>query len=253
MSDAVAIIPARGGSKRVPRKNILHVNGRPLIAYTIDAALKSECFAEVVVSTEDAEIAAISEAAGAVVQRRDARLASDTATMVDVCCDALGRLDRQPQRFACLLATAALRTADDIRSAAAMLVPSRCDFVMAVTEYEKSPLQALVEQSDGSLRLMWPDLIDLPRTEAPKLVVDNGSIYWCRTAAFLAERTFYGRSLQGYRMPRERSVDVDTATDLALLVHYLEERNVPSMTHPSLDPDERSGRGADAGRPVPAR
>jgi len=255
MTDAIAIIPARGGSKRLPRKNILSVNGRPLIAYTIEAALTSACFARVIVSTEDDEIAAVAGAAGAEVHSRDGRLASDTATVVEVCCEVLGRPDvksRMPLRFACLLATAALRTADDIRNAAAMLVPSRCDFVMAVTEYEKSPLQALVEQSDGSLRLMWPDLIDLPRTEAPKLVVDNGSIYWCRTEAFLAERTFYGRSLQGYRMPRERSVDVDTATDLALLVHYLEERNVPSMTHPSLDPDERSGRGADAGRPVPA-
>src|SRR5262245_12988121 len=223
MTDAIAIIPARGGSKRLPRKNIFPVNGRPLIAYTIEAALESACFARVIVSTEDREIAAAAGDAGAEIHDRDGRLASDTATVVEVCRDVLGRLgDRgqMPERFACLLATAALRTADDIRRAEAMLVP-RCDFVMAVTEYEKSPLQALVEQPDGSLRLMWPDLIDMPRSEAPRLVVDNGSIYWCRTEAFLTQRTFYGSGLQGYRMPRQRSVDVDTATDLALLVHYL--------------------------------
>jgi pseudaminic acid cytidylyltransferase len=239
MTDAIAIIPARGGSKRLPRKNILCVNGRPLIGYTIEAALASACFARVIVSTEDDEIAAVATAAGAQIHCRDGRLASDTATVVEVCSDVLGRLSDQgqmPERFACLLATAALRTADDIRRAEAMLAP-RCDFVMAVTEYEKSPLQALVEQSDGSLRLMWPELIDLPRSEAPKLMVDNGSIYWCRTEAFHAERTFYGHGLRGYRMPRERSVDVDTATDLALLVHYLGERGAPSMAQPSRPVD----------------
>jgi pseudaminic acid cytidylyltransferase len=233
MKDAVAIIPARGGSKRLPRKNILPVDGRPLIAHTIDAALSSDCFDAVIVSTEDREIAAIAAAAGAEIHCREERLASDTATMVDVCRDVLARLDmqqhRRPPRFACLVATAALRTADDIRRAGAMLEAPGCDFVMAVTEYEKSPLQALVEEPDGSLRLMWPELVDHPRARAQRILVDNGSIYWCRTEAFLAEGTFYGRGLRGYRMPRERSVDVDTATDLALLIHYLERQAAPSI------------------------
>src|SRR5262245_47194206 len=229
MKDAVAIIPARGGSKRLPRKNILPVDGRPLIAHTIDAALTSDCFDTVIVSTEDREIAAIAAAAGAEIHRRDERLASDTATMVDVCRDVLDVEHRKPPRFACLIATAALRTADDISRAGAMLDASGCDFVMAVTEYEKSPLQALVEEPDGSLHLMWPDLVDHPRARAQRILVDNGSIYWCRTEAFLAEGTFYGRGLRGYRMPRERSVDVDTATDLALLIHYLERQAAPSI------------------------
>ena len=72
---------------------------------------------------------------------------------------------------------------------------------------------------------MWPELADIPRLQAPKLSVDNGSTYWCRTESFLAERTFYGRGLRGYAMPRERSVDVDTATDLALLAHYLGQQS----------------------------
>lgn len=228
----VAIIPARGGSKRLLRKNILPVLGRPLIAYTIEAARMSGCFDEIIVSTEDAEIAALAEQEGATVFDRDGRLASDTATVVDVCCDVLARLvaeGRPSPQFACLLATAALRTAADIRAAAAMLEPGKCDFVMAVTDYEKSPLQALIEDPQGGLRLMWPDLADVPRQQAPRIRVDNGSIYWCDTAAFLAERTFYGRTLRGYPMPRERSVDVDTATDLALLAHYMSQQTGPNV------------------------
>lgn len=217
---AVAIIPARGGSRRLPRKNVALLAGRPLIAYTIDSARETGLFARVIVSTEDAEIAATAAASGAEVMARDAVLASDTAGVVEVCRDVLGRLAVPPQAFCCLYATAALRRAEDIRAARRLLEPGVCDFVMAVTEYPKSPLQALVETDDGHLRLMWPDLIDLPRDRRPRLWVDNGSTYWCTTAAFLDARTFYGRNLRGYRMPRDRSVDVDAPDDLELLEFY---------------------------------
>jgi CMP-N-acetylneuraminic acid synthetase len=223
--DAIAVIPARGGSKRLKRKNIVPLGGRPIIAYTLEAAFRSDCFDEVIVSTEDAEIAEIATREGATAMDRAAELAADNATMVDVCCDVLRRIASRgapPARFACLLATAALRTADDIRRVRDLLRPGTCDFAMAVTEYEKSPLQALVEREDGALRLMWPALADVPRTEAPKLLVDNGSTYWCRTESFLGERTFYGHNLRGCMMPRERSVDVDTAADLSLLTYFFE-------------------------------
>ena len=70
----------------------------------------------------------------------------------------------------------------------------------------------------------WPDLADIPRKDAPHLLVDNGSIYWCRTAAFLEQKSFYGRGLAGYWMPPERSIDVDTAHDLELLTYYFSRR-----------------------------
>src|ERR1700686_1928854 len=88
---AVAIIPARGGSKRLPRKNIIDFLGKPIIGYTIDAALQSGCFERVVVSTEDDEIAGVAEACGASVDRRAPALATDSAGVVDVCIDFLNR------------------------------------------------------------------------------------------------------------------------------------------------------------------
>jgi pseudaminic acid cytidylyltransferase len=217
---AVAIIPARGGSKRLPRKNVALLAGRPLITYTIESAFGSGLFTRVIVSTEDPEIAAVAAQAGAQVDARPAALASDTAGVVDVCCDLLGRLSESAATFCCLYATAALRRPDDIRAARELLDPGRCDFVMAVTEYAKTPLQALAETGDGRLRLMWPDLVDLPREKRPRLWVDNGSTYWCTTGAFLDARTFYGPNLRGYPMPRARSVDVDTPDDLELLAYH---------------------------------
>ena len=224
MSEAIAVIPARGGSTRFPRKNVVALDGRPLIAYSIVAALQSGLFDRIVVSTEDAEIAEKAAAAGAEVFERAPRLAADMVKVVDVCRDVLEKVAHTegatPDAFCCLLATAALRTADDIVQAYRLLEPGRCDFVMAVTEYSKSPLQALEVLPDGSLRLMWPELAETPRWEQPKFVVDNGSTYWCRTEAFLAANTFYGPNLRGYVMPRERSVDVDTPEDLELLRYY---------------------------------
>jgi len=220
---AIAIIPARGGSKRLPRKNVAPLLGRPLIAYTIDAARRSGCFEHVVVSTEDDEIARVAEAAGATIFRRDPSLATDTATMAEVCAAVLREAERRfgalPEAFCCLLATSALRTAEDIVACRALL-SSDCDFVMAVTEFAKTPLQALEATGDSYLRLRWPELANLRPDERPRLLVDNGSTYWCRTEPFLAAGDFYGPTLRGFAMPRERSVDIDTAEDFALLEFY---------------------------------
>lgn len=220
MTAEVAVVPARGGSKRLPRKNVADLLGRPLLTWTVEAALESGCFERVIVSTEDSAIAEVARAAGAEVLARPDALAGDRATMAQVCLHALDVLEAEgalPPAFCCLLATAALRRGEDIRAARARLVPGAADFVMATSEYSKSPLQALREDADGHLRLMWPELADLRPAERPRLVVDNGSTYWCRTDAFRRERTFYGSTLVGHPMPRERSIDVDTLDDLELL------------------------------------
>ena len=134
----VCIIPARGGSKRLPRKNVADFLGRPILAHTVDAARTSRLFSRIAVSTEDEEIARIARACGAEVHERDPGLASDTARLVDVC---LGFLDEEERAqrewdvFACLLATAPMRTAHDIASACALIEPGICDFAMAVTTY----------------------------------------------------------------------------------------------------------------------
>ena len=212
----IAVIPARGGSKRLPRKNVLEFLGRPLIGFTIDAARNSGCFDRVLVSTEDEEIAEVARQCGADVDRRPNDLATDQARAVDVCLDLLVRersVGRSWPVMACLYATAPMRTAADIRQTAALLEPRRCDFAMAVSRFPLPPHQALKRGSDSSLSPMWPDLIDRRSNELPELVVDNGSTYVVDVSAFEQHKTFYGPTLRGYEMPRDRSVDIDTRED----------------------------------------
>ena len=215
----VCVIPARGGSKRLPRKNVADFLGRPIIAHTIEAAHASSVFSRVVVSTEDPEIAEIAKRAGAELHRRESTLASDTARLVDVC---LGFLDEESAAgrtwdfFGCLLATAPMRGAADVKGIHALLEPGACDFAMAVTTYPLPPLQALRADERGVLRPMFPELINLRSQETPALYVDNGSTYLASVSAFRRERTFYGSTLKGHVMPRERSVDIDEPFDLDL-------------------------------------
>jgi CMP-N-acetylneuraminic acid synthetase len=216
---AVAIIPARGGSKRLPRKNIVDFLGRPIIAFTIDAAVASGCFERVVVSTEDDEIAEVCSRLGAVVDRRSERLATDTVTLVEVCDEFLDREEAAGRKWdvlACLYATAPLRTAEDIRGTVALIEPGRCGFAMAVTTYDHYPHQALKFAADSGLTPMWPDLVERRTTELPRLRAGNGSTYVVDVTEFRRHRSFYGPNLRGFDMPASRSIDIDTQDDLDL-------------------------------------
>lgn len=215
--DAIAIIPARGGSKRLPRKNVVDFLGRPIIAYTIDAAIRSGCFARIVASTEDDEIAATARDIGAAVDRRSPALATDTSTVVEVCLDFLDREAKAGRSWpvmACLYATAPMRTAHDIRATVSLLEPGACDFAMAVTSYDFAPHEALKFAADGRLTPMFPHLVETRASDLPALRVDNGSTYAVNVAAFRRLRTFYGPNLCGHDMPRMRSFDIDTQDDL---------------------------------------
>jgi pseudaminic acid cytidylyltransferase len=222
----LAIIPARGGSKRLPRKNILPFLGRPIIAHTIDAATASGCFKRILVSTEDAEIADAARAAGADIHQRDPLLATDAATLAEVCLNILASEEREERTydtFACLYATSPLRRADDIVAVVAMAERSDIDFALAVTTYPLPPHQALRIDDNGALEPMWPELVDLRSDKIGRLVVDNGSTNAAKVMAFRAHRTFYGPRLAGHVMPRERSVDIDEQSDYDLACWYAAE------------------------------
>ncbi len=230
MSDfrRIAIIPARGGSKRLPRKNIARVCGRSVLDYTVEAAFKSGLFDRVIVSTEDDEIAQVAEEAGAESWERAANLSSDTTTMDEVVIDVLNvfhdRYGEYPTSFCCLLATAALRLPSDIINAFMLLKPGECDFVLAYKEYESSPHEALLLDESNGLSPMWPDLMRRTRWDRPRLVKDAGSIYWFNTKAFLKEGTFFGANLRGYLLPNDRAVDLDEPADLELMEYYMRRR-----------------------------
>ena len=224
----IAIIPARGGSKRLPRKNILTFAGRPMIAYSIEAARQSRLFEAVLVSTEDPEIAKVARAEGAEVMARPAELATDTATVNETLLavlDMLGRAGRSWDQLCCLYATAPLRSAADLIAMQKLLDPPRVCFVMAVSAYGQPPHQAMVRDNKGYLRFQWPELGACRASDLPTFVVDNGSSYWADVEAYRRQRTFYGDSLVGYEMPLNRSIDIDTPEqfDLALATMQLLE------------------------------
>ncbi len=219
----VALIPARGGSKRLPRKNVMSFLGKPIIHYTIEAALQTRLFARVVTSSEDAHILEVAAAAGASLHRRPHALATDTASVVEVCRDFLQSEQAQGRHYdiLCVLyATAPLRTADDIKAVVALVRDGKADRALAVTSYSQPAHQALKVAGGGILEPMWPELVNLNGRDIPQLCVDNGSTYAVRTGSFMETGTFYGPGLRGHLMPAARSVDIDTRDDFDLALYY---------------------------------
>ena len=219
----IALIPARGGSKRLPRKNLMDFSGRPILAWTIDAARHAGCFERIIVSTDSDEIAQAAVGAGAEVAPRPEALAVDAAQVVEVCLEFLSRPDIAAigyDTMTVLYPTAPLRTSGDIIATLALLEHGLCDFALAVSEYDLPAYQALQMGDDGSLKPLMPELVDLRSQDIGPLRVDNGSTYCVRIAAFIEQRSFYGPGLRGHSMPRNRSVDIDTVDDLRLAIYW---------------------------------
>jgi len=218
----LAIIPARGGSKRLPRKNVLPFQGKPMLTWTAEAARDSGLFERVLISTEDAEIAAISRQYGFEAIPRPEHLATDEATCAQVCLHVLDELEKQGEMFdilCCLYATAPLRGADDIAGTMRLLgdnAANMADFAFAVTSYPQSPYQMLIPDSVGFLIPAWPLIANQKSQALPCPFIDNGSTYAVRVPAFRTYKSFHGPRLRGYSMSRMHSIDIDTAEDLEM-------------------------------------
>lgn len=213
----VALIPARGGSKRLPRKNIIDFLGKPIIVHTIEAALQAGCFSRVVVSTDDLEIAQIAKLNGAEVSMRDSLLSSDNATVLDVCNDFLN-MNQDVDVLVVLYATSPLRNSMDIKEVINLL-DTECHFSMAVCCPE-IPVHQVMYYNESSLKPVFSELINFRAELAPAFAIDNGSTYAFHVKNFNQEQTFYGSTLKGYLMPRDRSVDIDTYFDYQCALAY---------------------------------
>jgi CMP-N,N'-diacetyllegionaminic acid synthase len=217
MSDVLAVITARGGSKGVPRKNVRPLGGQPLIAWTVRAALEARCVARVIVSTDDAEIVEAARDAGAEVPfLRPAALASDTATSVDVM---LHALDAVPgfDRAVLLQPTSPFRTSEDIDAGFALWQgwPGAGSCV-SVCEVPLSPRLMYEEGSDGRLKPLLPDAPrSLRRQDLPKTLMLTGAMYFIEVNRFRAEKRFVFDDSIGFEMAPERSLDIDTEADFA--------------------------------------
>lgn len=224
----LALIPARAGSKRFAGKNLALIEGRPLVARAVDVAREAGLFARIVVSTEDATIAQVAKDAGAEVLARAARLAADSARLVDVCRGVLDELEEQGDcltAFCLLLPTSPLRTADHIREAWDRMERTGADGVMSVVEFPHVPLWA-VREVRGWLRLFFGRRWLRSRERLPVLHRHNGVVLWMRTAPFRRDRDFYGRRIAPYYMSLESSVDVDYPIDLEF-AEFLRARRAP--------------------------
>lgn len=214
---SIAIIPARGGSKRLPRKNILPLLGRPMLSYPIKTALKTKMFDQVIVSTEDVEIKEKAKEAGAVVMDRPEHLAGDRVGVVDVCIDVLEQYtkdDSLPDFFCCIYATAVFILERDIRQSFQIFKDDpKTDVVMGVSGFNLQPMQALKEDDEGCLNHQWPEFTGVQSQFHPELKASNGTLYWTRTQPFLNQKTFYPKALRGFDIPWIRALDIDTPED----------------------------------------
>jgi len=197
------------------------LGGKPLIAWAIDAAKAAQLSAEIIVSTEDTEIAKYVETCGVEVLIRPEKLAVDPAGVVDVALHALEVLKKQKRLFktlVILLPTCPFRTAEDIQSAIKLFKEKNGHFLMSVSEYTHTPFAAMGINQDGLLNPYFSDCIGKKSQQMPIAYRANGAIHVLDVTAFEIAKSYYAQPLIGYVMPQARSIDIDNEEDL----HYAE-------------------------------
>lgn len=213
----VAIIPARGGSKRIPGKNIKLFAGQPIIAYSIKAALVSGLFQRVIVSTDSEEIAEVARGYGAETPFvRPGALADDFTTTADVILHALAWLAGQEvpvRQVCCLYATAPFVQTQYLREGLDLLTRSGVASVFTVTSYAASIFRALQLASDGRLAMLWPEYELTRSNDLPTAFHDAGQFYWLDALRFMAEKRLYSVDSRPVVLPRYLVQDIDTPED----------------------------------------
>ena len=217
--NCIAIITARGGSKRIPRKNVKDFLGQPIIKYSIDAALQSSCFREVMVSTDDKEIAEISAACGATVPfLRSAATSGDFATTVDVLDEVIAEYGKQGRTFTyccCIYPTAALISSKRLLEGYALLVNSNADSVIPVVRFSY-PIQRAFKITDGRLSMIWPENLKKRSQDLMPAYQDCGQFYWMKTESFLKNRAILTDNTVALEMPESEIQDIDNEEDWKL-------------------------------------
>lgn len=213
---AVAIITARGGSKRIPKKNIRNFLGKPILAYSIEAALKSSVFDEVMVSTDSEEIAEIAGKYGASVPfMRSEKTSNDFATTADVLEEVLSNYEKAGKKFeymACVYPTAPFVTAEKLKNSFDRLVSSDADGLMPVVRFSFPPQRGLV-MKDGTVSYKYPEFASKRSQDLEPMYHDCGQFYFCRTESFRKYHTVVCPKTIGYEMPEEEVQDIDNLSD----------------------------------------
>ncbi len=217
----LAVIPARGGSKRVSGKNIRPLRGRPLIAHTIEAACNSDLFTRTIVSTDSPEIAEIARSSGAEVPfMRERALADDVTPVSAVTADALGRLDTAGEKYAyvCqLMPNCPLRTAADIVASYKQFVETSADAQLSIVRFGwQNPWWAMRRASGFTLEPLFAEQMTQRSQDLPELFCPTGAVWWAKAEVLRAQGTFHVATRTGWEISWTHGIDIDTEDDLML-------------------------------------
>lgn len=213
----LAVIPARGGSIRIPRKNIKQFGGLPMIAWSIRAALKSQCFDRVIVSTDDAEIAHVAKVHGAEAPFvRPPELSDDHTATTPVIAHAIAWMSQYealPSEVCCIYATAPFVQAVDLQRGLSTLRSSCAEYAFSVTSYAFPIQRAVCITPDQRLEMFQPEHFGTRSQDLPEAWHDAGQFYWGKAQAWLQGKPLFGRDSAPVLMPRHRVQDIDTQED----------------------------------------
>ena len=211
----LAVIPARGGSKRLPRKNVLDLAGKPLIAWTIEAAKQSKYIDHFVVSTDDQEITDVSKEFGAEVLTRPDELSTDTASSVDVVLHAINEQEKQYDYVILLQPTSPLRNAQHIDEAIEQLFEKNANAIISVCETDHSPLWSNTLPEDGNMDNFIREEVKGKRSQdLPTYYRLNGAVYIADVNMIKQQKTlFLAMKSYSYKMNRGSSIDIDDVSD----------------------------------------
>lgn len=220
-SGAVAIIPARGGSKRIPNKNIRPLAGKPIIAYSIEAAHESGLFERVVVSTDSEQIADIAQKFGGDVPfLRDKKLADDMTPVSEATADALHQLDPEGDMFAFvaqLMPNCPLRNAADLRDSFRQFEETKTESQISMVRYGwQNPWWAMQSNERNELQPLFREQMAARSQDLPELFCPSGAIWWAKAAILRLKKTFHLDNKTGWEIPWQRGIDIDTLDDWAL-------------------------------------
>lgn len=213
----IAIIPARGGSKRIPHKNIKPFCGKPMIAYSIETAIATGCFDKVIVSTDDVEIAEVAKSYGADIPfMRPKELSDDFTGTVPVIAHAIKTLQAQGMQIknvCCIYATAPFVQAQDLQSGLTLLSENQADYAFSVTSFP-FPIQRAVKISEkNEVSMFSPEYEQTRSQDLVEAYHDAGQFYWGTAEAFSQTKPIFTGNSQAVILPRKRVQDIDTLED----------------------------------------
>ena len=218
--ESVAIIPARGGSKRIPRKNIKSFRGRPIISYSIETALKSRLFDKVIVSTDDEEIAAVSKSYGAEVPfLRSAATSDDFTTTAEVIVEVVGELKIRGELFdlACAIyPTAPFVSTESLKKGFDLLVKNKYTTVLPVCAFSYPIYRSFKLSTEGRLEMLWPENINRRSQDLPAVYHDAGQFYWINLHPFLHEKRLFSSNSGAIVVDELHVHDIDTENDWSM-------------------------------------